>query len=201
VRNALKLLRTHLSAGANISTCAINLSGASLGDNDLLEFIRHNILEHGVAAEKLCFEITETSAIASMDSATSMITELRKLGCRFSLDDFGSGMASFKYLQQLPVDYLKIDGSFVQDMLKNPSNHAMVEAIHHIGRVLGKYTVAEFVSDAATFEALKAMGVDYAQGYYIAPPVPLNAQFFERASLPPPQIAPLGADQVIAPRI
>lgn len=200
VRNALKLLRTHLSEGANISTCSINLSGASLGDNELLEFIRHNILEHGVAAEKLCFEITETSAIANMDSATSMITELRKLGCRFSLDDFGSGMASFKYLQQLPVDFLKIDGSFVQDMLKNPSNHAMVEAIHHIGRVLGKQTVAEFVGDAATFEDLKAMGVDYAQGYYIAPPVPLNAEFFLRASLPPPQITSAPSFKLSTPR-
>lgn len=200
VRNALKLLRSHLSAGANINTCSINLSGASLGDNELLEFIRHNILEHGVSAEKLCFEITETSAIANMESAVSMITELRKLGCRFSLDDFGSGMASFKYLQQLPVDYLKIDGSFVQDMLKNPSNHAMVEAIHHIGHVLGKLTVAEFVGDAATFEALQTMGVDYAQGYYIAPPVPLNAEFFLRASLPPPQIIPKSSETLLSPR-
>jgi diguanylate cyclase (GGDEF)-like protein/PAS domain S-box-containing protein len=200
VRNTLKLLRTHLSEGANISTCSINLSGASLGDNELLDFIRHNIWEHGVSAEKLCFEITETSAIASLESATFMITELRKLGCRFSLDDFGSGMASFKYLQQLPVDYLKIDGSFVQDMLKNPSNHAMVEAIHHIGRVLGKHTVAEFVGDAATFEALKAMGVDYAQGFYIAPPVPLNAEFFVRAALPPPQIVPAGTERKPVPR-
>nr|WP_174863263.1 EAL domain-containing protein [Comamonas jiangduensis] len=200
VRNTLKLLRTHLSEGANISTCSINLSGASLGDSELLDFIRHNIWEHGVSAEKLCFEITETSAIASLESATFMITELRKLGCRFSLDDFGSGMASFKYLQQLPVDYLKIDGSFVQDMLKNPSNHAMVEAIHHIGRVLGKHTVAEFVGDAATFEALKAMGVDYAQGFYIAPPVPLNAEFFVRAALPPPQIVPAGTERKPVPR-
>jgi diguanylate cyclase (GGDEF)-like protein/PAS domain S-box-containing protein len=200
VRNTLKLLRTHLSEGANISTCSINLSGASLGDNELLDFIRHNIWEHGVSAEKLCFEITETSAIASLESATFMITELRKLGCRFSLDDFGSGMASFKYLQQLPVDYLKIDGSFVQDMLKNPSNHAMVEAIHHIGRVLGKHTVAEFVGDAATFEALKAMGVDYAQGFYIAPPAPLNAEFFVRAALPPPQIVPAGTERKPVPR-
>lgn len=190
VRNALKLLKSHLAQGANISTCAINLSGTSLGDSDLLEFIRHSILEAGVAAEKLCFEITETSAIASMDHAISMIEELRKLGCRFSLDDFGSGMASFKYLQQLPVDFLKIDGSFVLDMLKNPSNFAMVEAINHIGHVMGKRTVAEFVGDQATFDALKKMGVDYAQGYYIAPPVPLDSSFFLRASLPPPQLAP-----------
>lgn len=199
VRNTLRLLRLHLSEGANISSCSINLSGASLGDNELLEFIRQSILDYGVSADKLCFEITETSAIASIENATTMITELGKLGCRFSLDDFGSGMASFKYLQQLPVDYLKIDGSFVQDMLKNPSNHAMVEAIHHIGRVLGKYTVAEFVSDAATFEALKAMGVDYAQGYYIAPPVPLNAEFFLHAAEPPPQSTP-ASNRVPVPR-
>lgn len=191
VRNTLKLLKSHLSEGANISTCAINLSGASLSDSDFLEFIRNNILEQGVSAEKLCFEITETSAIASMDSAISMMDELRKLGCRFSIDDFGSGMASFKYLQQLPVDYLKIDGSFVKDMLKNPSNYAMVDAIHHIGQVMGKHTVAEFVSDAATFEALVSMGVDYAQGYYIAPPVPLDSAFFLHASMPPPQLAPV----------
>lgn len=187
VRHTLRLLQWHLSQGADISTCSINLSGTSLGDGELLEFIRHIILEKGVAAEKLCFEITETSAIASMDSATSMIQELRELGCRFSLDDFGSGMASFKYLQQLPVDYLKIDGSFVRDMLKNPSNLAMVEAINHIGHVMGKCTVAEFVGDQATFDALRAMGVDYAQGYYIATPVPLDSDFFEQALRPPPQ--------------
>lgn len=187
VRRTLKLLQWHLAQGANISTCAINLSGTSLGDSELLEFIRHNIVEKGVAAEKLCFEITETSAIASMDSATSMIQDLRALGCRFSLDDFGSGMASFKYLQQLPVDFLKIDGSFVRDMLKNSSNLAMVESINHIGHVMGKRTVAEFVGDAATYEALRSMGVDYAQGYYIATPVPLDAAFFEQALRPPPQ--------------
>ena len=195
VRNTLKLLKSHLSEGANISTCSINLSGASLGDHELLEFIRQNILEQGVAAEKLCFEITETSAIASMDNAISMIDELRKLGCRFSLDDFGSGMASFKYLQQLPVDYLKIDGSFVRDMLNNKNNYAMVDAINHIGHVMGKQTVAEFVGDDATFAALKEMGVDYAQGYFIAPPVPLNASYFLHASSPPPQIVPPASDQ------
>lgn len=190
VRNTLKQLKSFLSQGANISTCAINLSGTSLGDSELLEFIRHNILENGVAAQKLCFEITETSAIASMDSAKSMIEELRELGCRFSLDDFGSGMASFKYLQQLPVDYLKIDGSFVRDMLKVPSNLAMVESINHIGHVMGKHTVAEFVGDPATFDALRKMGIDYAQGYFIAPPVPLNTDFFAQALRTPPQISP-----------
>lgn len=195
VQKTMRLLKLHLAQGANISTCSINLSGTSLGDSELLEFIRHNILEQGVAAEKLCFEITETSAIASLENAIFMIDELRKLGCRFSLDDFGSGMASFKYLQQLPVDYLKIDGSFVKDMLKKPNNYAMVEAINHMGHVMGKRTVAEFVGDQATYEALKAMGVDYAQGYYIAPPTPLDSNFFLRAALPPPQLAPARTGQ------
>lgn len=187
VRHALQLLKTHLAQGADIRTCSINLSGSSLGDSDLTEFIRQSILEFGIAGDKLCFEITETSAIASMDSAIAMITELRKLGCRFSLDDFGSGMASFRYLQQLPVDYLKIDGSFVRDMLKNPSNFAMVEAIGHIGHVMGKSTVAEFVGDQATFDALRSMGIDYAQGYYIATPVPLDTTYFQHAHQAPQQ--------------
>ncbi|MGN1055692.1 MAG: putative bifunctional diguanylate cyclase/phosphodiesterase [Comamonas sp.] len=187
VRNTLRLLKAQLSQGVQISTCAINLSGTSLGDSELLDFIRRSIAEYGIAADKLCFEITETSAIASMDYAISMIEELRKLGCRFSLDDFGSGMASFKYLQQLPVDYLKIDGSFVQDMLKNQSNYAMVEAINHIGHVMGKKTVAEFVGDRATFDALQAMGVDFAQGYFIGQPAPLDDEYFAYAAMPPPQ--------------
>ncbi len=178
VRNSLMLLKQRLAEGADICTCSINLSGSGLGDSELLDFIRQNIQEHGIAADKLCFEITETSAIASMDSAIQMIEELRKLGCRFSLDDFGSGMASFKYLQQLPVDYLKIDGSFVKDMLQNPCNRAMVDSINHIGHVMGKKTIAEFVGDAATFSALQDMGVDYAQGYYIARPVPFDAAYF-----------------------
>lgn len=185
VRHTLQLLKTHMAQGADIRTCAINLSGSSLGDSDLTEFIRQSILEFDVAGDKLCFEITETSAIASMDSAIAMITELRKLGCRFSLDDFGSGMASFRYLQQLPVDYLKIDGNFVRDMLKNPSNFAMVEAIGHIGHVMGKFTVAEFVGDQATFDALRDMGIDYAQGYYIATPVPLDTAYFQQAQQAP----------------
>lgn len=191
VRNTLKHLKAQFSEGAHISTCAINLSGASLGDTELLEFIRHHILEQGVAAEKLCFEITETSAIASMDNAIAMMNELRRLGCRFSLDDFGAGMASFKYLQQLPVDYLKIDGSFVRDMVHDKNNYAMVDAINHIGHVMGKKTVAEFVGDETTLSALKAMGVDYAQGYYIAPPAPLNSAYFLRTSALATQIAPV----------
>lgn len=155
-----------------IATCAINLSGTSLGDESLLDFLRQQFAAHAVAPETVCFEITETSAIAHLPSAIRLMKELKRLGCRFSLDDFGSGMSSFTYLKHLPVDYLKIDGGFVRDMLTDPTNHAMVEMINRIGQVMGKRTIAEFAESMEIVEALRAMGVDYAQGYALARPRP-----------------------------
>ncbi|AXK40113.1 EAL domain-containing protein [Crenobacter cavernae] len=154
-------------------TCAINLSGASVGDDAFLDYLRETLLKSGVDPARICFEVTETSAIANLACATRFIRELRKLGCRFSLDDFGAGMSSFGYLKHLPVDYLKIDGSFVKDMVDDPIDHAMVEVINHIGHVMGKRTIAEFVENQATLEKLKKIGVDYAQGYGVAKPLPL----------------------------
>ena len=118
----------------------------------------------------ICFEITETSAIANLAQATALICQLKDLGCRFSLDDFGSGMSSFAYLKHLPVDYLKIDGGFVKDMIEDPIDHAMVEAINHIGHVMKIETIAEFVENEAVLVALRRVGVDYAQGYGIEKP-------------------------------
>lgn len=152
--------------------CAINLSGASIGDRDFLAFIREQLASQSMVPQAICFEITETAAIANLVDATHFINELKALGCRFSLDDFCAGMSSFMYLKHLPVDYLKIDGSFVRDLLDDPIDRAMVEMINQIGHVMGKRTIAEFVETAEVLEALRELGVDFAQGYHLGKPQP-----------------------------
>ena len=154
--------------------CAINVSGASIGDDDFLDFVQAQFVRHGVPHSRICFEITETTAVASLSKATEFMRALRGLGCRFALDDFGVGVSSFTYLKHLPVDYVKIDGSFVKDMQQDPVNHAMVEAIHRIGHIMGKLTIAESVESRDTLKALRAIGVDYAQGFGIATPMPFG---------------------------
>ncbi len=158
----------------SIETCSINLSGASVGDEGFLDFLQTQAAIAGVPYNVFCFEITETVAVADVAKAADFIRRLAMLGCRFSLDDFGSGMSSFGYLKHLPVDYLKIDGAFVKDMLEDPIDRAMVEAINHIGHVMGKKTIAEFVENVQTLEALRSIGVDYGQGFGIAKPVPFG---------------------------
>jgi diguanylate cyclase (GGDEF)-like protein/PAS domain S-box-containing protein len=157
-----------------IATCAINLSGPTFGDQAFLGFLREQFARFNIPPQQVCFEITETSAIANLGSAMHFIGELKSLGCRFSLDDFGAGMSSFAYLKHLPVDYLKIDGSFVKDMLEDPIDRAMVESINQIGHVMGKLTIAEFVETPEIMRALAEVGVDYAQGYAIAKPLPFG---------------------------
>jgi EAL domain-containing protein (putative c-di-GMP-specific phosphodiesterase class I) len=120
------------------------------------------------------FEITETAAMSNLDSVLSLIKDLKALGCHFALDDFGSGLSSFAYLQTLEVDYIKIDGAFVRDMARDPVDAAMVEAIAKVARIMGIHTVAEFVEDEETAQALRALGVDYAQGNYFAAPRPIS---------------------------
>ena len=127
----------------------------------------------------VCFEITETAAIANLDYAVRFVTELKQLGCLFALDDFGSGLSSFSYLRKLPVDYLKIDGSFIRGLDTDPVNAAMVNAIFQLGKVMGIETIAEFVENDATLQLLAEIGVDYAQGFGIARPGPIDAGMAE----------------------
>ncbi|SMC25223.1 PAS domain S-box-containing protein/diguanylate cyclase (GGDEF) domain-containing protein [Andreprevotia lacus DSM 23236] len=154
--------------------CSINLSGASIGDDAFLEFVCTQLQDSGVEASHVCFEITETTAIANLNRATLFIHALKARGCRFSLDDFGAGMSSFAYLKHLPVDYLKIDGAFVKGMVNDASDRAMVEAINHIGHVMGKRTIAEFVENEAILTTTREIGIDYAQGYALCRPQPFS---------------------------
>ena len=151
----------------------INLSGASLSDDQFLSLLRTQLNQHPIAPQTICFEITETAAISNLNQAVNFIHELKQLGCQFALDDFGSGMSSFGYLKTLPVDYVKIDGKFIEDMASDPTAAAIVESINHIGHVIGLQTIAEWVDNAATRERLGEIGVDYVQGYGISIPAPL----------------------------
>ncbi|VAW89543.1 diguanylate cyclase/phosphodiesterase (GGDEF & EAL domains) with PAS/PAC sensor(s) [hydrothermal vent metagenome] len=153
---------------------AINLSGLSIGDDGFLEYVQEQITRHQLPHHCICFEITETAAVANLTHARRFIKALRALGCKFALDDFGSGVSSFSYLKNLPVDFLKIDGMFVRDMAEDSIDYAMVEAINHIGQVMGLKTIAEFVESQAILDCLIALEVDYAQGYFIGEPVPLE---------------------------
>lgn len=153
----------------------INLSGATLNDETFPAFIREQMAAHDVPAGAVCFEITETAAIANLAKASAFMKEFVALGCHFYLDDFGSGLSSFAYLKNLPVDYLKIDGAFVRNMVDDSVDCAMVEAINRVGHVMGIRTVAEFVEDEATFRRLQSVGVDFAQGYCIGKPEPIGA--------------------------
>lgn len=152
---------------------SINLSGTSINDPDCLAFIVEQFRETGVPPETICFEITETAAIANLGRASNFVRVLRGMGCHFALDDFGAGLSSFTYLKNLPVDYLKIDGSIVKQIADDPISRVMVESIQRIGRVMGIQTIAEFVETDAIVRRLCEIGVDYAQGYCIHQPEPL----------------------------
>jgi diguanylate cyclase (GGDEF)-like protein/PAS domain S-box-containing protein len=159
---------------------SVNISGASINDSTFSDFLRRLVSEQHVPCELLCFEITETVAIANLTKAAELMHELRTLGCRFALDDFGIGVSSFAYLKYLPVDFLKIDGTFVRDLARNPMDSAIVEAIARIGHVLGMRTVAECVEDAATLERLRQLKVDFAQGSAVGEAEPMEARVRQR---------------------
>lgn len=177
IGTALAAIGGHLRQqhhGQHSLMCNINLSGASLGEPGLQDYIDEQFALHQVPPATVCFEITESAAIANLERAATFMHALRQKGCRFALDDFGSGLSSFAYLKTLPVDYLKIDGVFVKDAAHDPVARAMVQAIHTVGHVMGIKTVAEYVENEQILAAIKEIGVDYAQGYGIGYPCPMS---------------------------
>ena len=175
IRKSLKAISSILQKATDpdIMFC-INLSAATLANEQILVEIADYITGSGIPAHFLCFEVTETATITNMQVTNNFIREMRDMGYFFSLDDFGSGFSSFNYLKTLPVDYLKIDGTFVRDMDANPVDRSMVEAINNLGHIIGTTTIAEFVRSKDILLLLKDIGVDYAQGYEIAAPSPLS---------------------------
>ena len=174
IENTLRTLHTYQQHIKPNDIFNINLSAASLSDQSFLLFVKESFANTTIPPTQICFEITETAAVTNLTAAHALIIELKKMGCQFALDDFGSGLSSFGYLKNFPVDYLKIDGSFVKDLIDDPIDAAMVKSINEIGQIMGKKTVAEFVENQAIADALTEMGVDYAQGYHFSVPAPLT---------------------------
>ncbi|MBT4075192.1 MAG: EAL domain-containing protein [Gammaproteobacteria bacterium] len=177
IKNAFTILASHSDFVEKIDFISINLSGPSLTNKKFLETIMVLLRESEVLPQKICFEVTETVAISNLNAALTFIKLLKEIGCKFALDDFGSGLSSFGYLKNLPVNYLKIDGMFVKDMVEDPIDYAMVKSINQIGQVMGMKTIAEFVENDEIKGMLKAIGVNYAQGYGIGKPRPLDEYF------------------------
>lgn len=170
IGTAFDWFKRHPDKLDSLNFCSINISGQSLINEELLDYVISKFEEGDIPASKICFEVTETAAIANLSDAVGFFEALGSLGCLFALDDFGSGMSSYAYLKTLPINFLKIDGVFIRDIAKDPINRAMVQSINEIGQVMGKKTIAEFVEDSEILEVLRQIGVDYAQGYGIGRP-------------------------------
>ena len=175
IERAFKWMVGHRERLDEIGGLAINLSGSSLNEEGFVDFILAQALKHNVPMGKVCFEITETAGIANLSNASEFILAVKKTGCQFALDDFGSGLSSYAYLKNLPVDFLKIDGMFIKNMDSNPYDYAVVKSITEIGHFMGKKIIAEFVENEGILNLLREIGVDYAQGYAIAKPQSLAA--------------------------
>ena len=173
VKNSLEILSEYwMTLGGGV--WSINLSGQSLGKSDFLEFVMDRLGSAAVPPRNICFEITETATIDNLSRAKAFILALKEYGCQFALDDFGTGLSSFSYLRDLPIDYLKIDGSFVRKILEDPVSAAMVSSVNHIGHIMGLKTIAEYVENDLIEDALRSFGIDYGQGYAIAKPEPMR---------------------------
>jgi Amt family ammonium transporter len=177
VEHTFQMFAKLFEAGKREIHFGVNISGASLGDEGTKQYIQGLFALYGVPYRAITFEITETAAIGNLGNALSFMYEFRALGCTFALDDFGCGLSSFSYLQNMPVDYLKIDGSFVRDIHINSVNRSMVDAINQIGHVMGIKTICEYVENRAIMYVLSEMDVDYAQGYHVGRPEPIESLF------------------------
>ena len=173
--HALEVISERTRSAADHQTLyTINISGQSLGDDGFLEFMLNQLSYRGVEPGRVCVEITETATVANFEAAQRFVAVLKGRGCRFVLDDFGSGLSSFAYLRRFPLDFIKIDGQFVKGMTKDPTHQALVESINHVGHVMQIKTIAESVEDAQTAEVLRNMRVDYAQGHHFSFPEPVE---------------------------
>jgi diguanylate cyclase (GGDEF)-like protein len=175
IKNTFSLLAGHgIAQAPGEGMVSINLCGKSMTERGVVDWISKQMHQYGIDPSCICFEVTETAAIHNIESARHIINELRTIGCQFSLDDFGTGMSSFSYLKELPVNHLKIDGSFVRKIAEDQVAHAMVTSINDIGHVMGLKTIAEYVENETVLRNIEAIGIDYAQGYAIMKPAPLK---------------------------
>jgi diguanylate cyclase (GGDEF)-like protein len=174
IKNSFKFIASNILKLEHLAAFSINISGNSLTEDDFMEFVLEQFKETRLPTSKVCFEITETAAVGNLDQVIEFMEKMKVLGVQFSLDDFGTGLSSYSYLRNLPVDFLKIDGVFVKDILDNPNDYAVVKSINEIGHFMGKKTIAEFVENDEVLEVLREIGVDFAQGYGIGMKVPIT---------------------------
>ena len=174
VREAFTWISQLMDEQKVVPYLAINLSGSSVTDNSFMEYLLEQISEFGVGTNRLCFEITETGTISNLVKAADFVRAFRNIGCKFSIDDFGTGLASHNFLRELPVDYVKIDGSFITGIDKNRSDYAMARSINDLAHFLGQETIAESVEHDAIIVKLEELGVDYLQGWGVGRPKPLE---------------------------
>lgn len=172
--NTLQWLAAHRNKLSDIDLISLNISGQSISDKNFRRFVTDELKRTSVHPNRICIEITETAAIANLSSAVGFISELKKMGCRFALDDFGSGLSSFAYLKNLEVDILKIDGLFIKNIVDDPLGLAMVRSINEVGQTMGKKTIAEYVETSDILEVIREIGIDYAQGNYFGAPQPIG---------------------------
>jgi diguanylate cyclase (GGDEF)-like protein len=174
IKNSFKFIASNILKLDHLGAFSINISGNSLTEDDFMEFVLEQFKETRLPTSKVCFEITETAAIGNLDQVIEFMEKMKVLGVQFSLDDFGTGLSSYSYLRNLPVDFLKIDGVFVKDIKNNPNDYAVVKSINEIGHFMGKKTIAEFVENDEILEILQEIGVDFAQGYGVGMKVPIT---------------------------